>query len=116
MVGCCLMVGCACRMLPGLNSAAVELISGAVGVLTFQIHSSSPFPTYSMCIGEKPSAMLHSAVLSPLILTETSLHVKANADILTAVCRYDACAGFGGGNLPSGGLLGRLQAEGLISA
>ncbi|CAL5229349.1 g12659 [Coccomyxa viridis] len=39
------------RMLPGLNAAAVGLISGAVVLLTFQIHGSSPFPTFSMCIG-----------------------------------------------------------------
>ena len=47
-------------MLPGLNAAAVGLISGAVVLLTFQIHGSSPFPTFSMCIGEMPPALLHS--------------------------------------------------------
>ena len=40
------------RMLPGLNSAAVGLIVGAVFSLTFQIYKNSPFPTTSICIGE----------------------------------------------------------------
>ena len=40
------------------------LISGAVVLLTFQIHGSSPFPTFSMCIGGRPSASLHNLVPS----------------------------------------------------
>ena len=40
-------------MLPGLNSAAVGLIVGAVFSLTFQIYRNSPFPTTSICIGEQ---------------------------------------------------------------
>ena len=46
------------RMLPGLNSAAVGLIVGAVFSLTFQIYKNSPFPTTSICIGERPSPRL----------------------------------------------------------
>ena len=42
-------------MLPGLNSAAVGLIVGAVFSLTFQIYRNSPFPTTSICIGEQPT-------------------------------------------------------------
>ncbi|CAL8468154.1 g7693 [Coccomyxa elongata] len=39
------------RMLPGLNSAAVGLIVGAVFSLTFQIYHASPFPVTTICIG-----------------------------------------------------------------
>lgn len=42
-------------MLPGLNSAAVGLIVGAVFSLTFQIYRNSPFPTTSICIGKQPT-------------------------------------------------------------
>ncbi len=39
------------RMLPGLNAAAVGLITAAVFQLSFSVRSNSPFPVASTCIG-----------------------------------------------------------------
>ena len=67
-------------MLPGLNSAAVGLISGAVVLLTFQIHGSSPFPTFSMCIGGRPSASFGHPVLSLSMLCCAPLRLRRSGD------------------------------------
>lgn len=57
-----LKLACFHRMLPGLNAAAVGLIVGSVIQLTLQIHSTSPFPSASMCIGERPARFVFGSL------------------------------------------------------
>jgi hypothetical protein len=45
-----------CRMLPGLNAAAVGLITAAVFQLSFSVRANSPTPVASTCIGALPAA------------------------------------------------------------
>lgn len=69
-----------CRMLPGLNAAAVGLIVAAVFSLTFQIYKASPFPTTTICIGADRiplHCLCHAGCIDNLAACVALVHLRS---------------------------------------
>ena len=61
---------CKCRALPGVNAAAVGLIVAAVFQLGMKVHSNSPIPDASICIGESLCCRARAQPLVSFIIAQ----------------------------------------------